>query len=59
MVNELMHIFEDGDPIRMMELLVYMMSEASQKGLLSPDDYRHINDLHFLLAAVVRQREAK
>ena len=57
MVTELMHIFADGDPIRMMELLVYMTSVASQQGLLSPGDYQHISELHFLLAAIVRQRE--
>lgn len=56
MMTELMHIFMDGDPLRMLVLLSDLMLLGSQEQLLSADDYKQINLLTYLLAEVVRQQ---
>lgn len=56
MFQELMNIYQDGDPIRMMELLITLNEIGTKTGLLSDSDRTEITLFSHVLAMIGQQR---
>nr|MBB6148885.1 hypothetical protein [Mucilaginibacter sp. SP1R1] len=57
MVAEFLNLYKDGDPIRLMELLMDLSELGSKSGLLTDHDRTSISQLNHVLGAVAHQRE--
>jgi hypothetical protein len=54
MVTSLLQVYQDGNPIYMMELLTEIISRDQN---LHPSDKAELSKLHSLLAAIATQRQ--
>lgn len=53
-VTELLHIMEDGDPLRTMELLMELKDLGTSRGILNDYDRTQLTNLHYLMCAILR-----